>query len=105
MSIIDEILNKTVSGADNSDTLNIENSPGFSIHAVVGAGLTATLKLQGSNTGSNFVDIAGTTESISGSAIDFLWDMDNQYYEYVRLNFSSVTGSGTAVVTSKKKRP
>lgn len=99
----DTLLNETVSGDKNSGALNLENSSKFSIQANVGAGMTAgNFKLQVSNDGVTYTDISGSTKAVTGATTLF-WDAVDQAYEYVRVDISSVTGSASVEIISKKK--
>lgn len=102
-------------GADfTSDPIQIEQYFGYAITAVcTGASADGTIKLQGSvdpaqnplgstPTPVTFVDIGGSTGTISG-ATNVLYNVSNVYYNWVRLVFtrSSGTGSITATINAK----
>jgi hypothetical protein len=101
--MLDTLLNEAVSGNKTSVALNLELSTIVSIQGNIGAGFTtATFKLQTSNDGVNWVDLASSTKVVTGAEIIF-WDISAASYEYIRVDISSVTGSAAVEIISKKK--
>lgn len=100
--MIDVLLDETVTTSAISAKLNLEFSKGYSIQANVGGSLTVgTFKLQSSNDGVNWVDISGSSQA---RANVITWNVADAFYEYVRVDISTVTGSDNVKIISVKKR-
>lgn len=58
-----------------------------------GTNLAGTLKLQASNDGTDFVDVAGSSQAITGAA-SHIWNVTGASYRYVRVAWAYTSGTG-----------
>ena len=88
----------------NSTAVDLRQSLGCSIQATVTAGSSpsGTLKLQGSNDNSNWVDVAGTSSTVSGNT-SIMWNVQQTFYRYIRCAYAFTSGSGTLNVNFEAK--
>lgn len=114
MRVLTQTVDSTSMNASfNGDTMQIGHLEGYSLslRAVeTSATLAGTLKLQGSNNAiredspnndadSNavWVDITGSTQNVSGTG-NFLWNVSEAYYRFVRVVWTRTSGQGTATM-------
>lgn len=90
------------SASRNSESQDLSQDAGFSLQVILsGAALTGSLKLQASNDNSTWTDVPSSSQAVSGiSSAAYLWNMDAQYYQFVRAVWSYTSGTGS-VVSSK----
>lgn len=91
----------------NSTIIPLEQAFGCAIQAVWTGTPNGTIKLQascdlpvnnigqGSQTVTNWTDIANTPQVIAGSSGNFMWNITSAMYRYVRLTYTNTSGSGT----------
>lgn len=97
-----KILDSVAMTADRqSEVIDIGEAIGFSVHAIWTGTPQGTIKVQGSNDGSNFVDV--DTQAAGGAAGQKLFNLANQMYKHVRVyyTFASSTGNLTAYICLK----
>lgn len=71
----------------------------YSVHVIfTGSDVVGTLALQASNDNANFVEVTGSSQAISASG-DFLYNITNANYRYVRVSWAYTSGTGT--ITAK----
>lgn len=68
--------------------------PGFSIHLVYTGAPVGSLKLQASNDGATWEDVASSTVAVS-AASSTLYNLADQYYRLVRVVYTRTSGTGT----------
>jgi hypothetical protein len=86
-------LNETSEVIDTRHIANISI-----VYVATGAG-TATIKIQGSNDGSTWVDIAGQTTNYAGVAQNFFHEKTDFNFAYLRSIASAVAGAVNVVAT------
>lgn len=83
-----------------SDGIFVERCTEYSIQVVFTGTPVGEFKLQGSldaGTPSNWTDITGSAESVT-EAGDILWNAQGVGYRWVRLVYTSTSGSGTLTI-------
>lgn len=89
-----------VSAADagsniTSVAINLGDLETFSIHCDFSSGtLNGTVKLQASNDDSDYVDVSGSSQSISSGA-SHIFNVVNAAYKFVRVDWAQTSGTGT----------
>lgn len=78
----------------DSEIFDIQDMSGFSVQAkwTDKGSLAGSIKLQASNDGTNFVDLATLTATFSGSG-SILWNVSGAYYRYVKVVVTISGGS------------
>lgn len=96
------LLNLVAGNVTNPAVHNADDSGAGSITGVqTTASIIGSLKLQASNDGTNFADIASTTQAVSITAsAAFYWSLADQQYRYVRAVWTYTSGTGAIVVNS-----
>ena len=96
----------TVTSADVfTGAHTFQQAYGYAVQAVwTGAAITGTIKLQATIDGTNWSDIAGTSNAVSGPG-SFLWNVNGAFYDQYRVYFVYTSGSGTITVLSETKGP
>lgn len=105
--MINVTLLDTVSGAADktSNAYDLINLYRFAIQATLtGSNLVGTLKLQASLDNSTWIDVSGSSVSITASA-DQLWDVTAAGYRYVRAVWTYTSGAGNMTITMHIKDP
>lgn len=78
---------------DTSDVIDTRHIANVSVvYSGTGAG-TATIKMQGSNDGTNWVDIAGQSTNYAGVALVFFHEKTDFNFAYMRAIASAVVGA------------
>jgi len=94
-----ETIFSAISATKTLDAMDITRHYGYSVQVVTKnkvIGISAVLKLQCSNDGTNFSDIASATLTISDNGVQML-NLDGLHYRFIR---SVITyTSGTADIT------
>lgn len=81
-----------------SGVLDIGEQRSYAIQALFsGSNVAGTIKLEVSVDGTNFVDLASSSQSISSSA-DFMWNVNEASYRYVRVDWTATSGTGNLTV-------
>lgn len=96
-------LNQAMTGDVNSDVVQITNSPttqaifSYSIQAIwsSGSSLAGVLKIQASNDDTNYVDITGTEQGVTGASGTIMWNISGHSYKSIRLAWDNSAGTGT----------
>jgi hypothetical protein len=81
-----------------SAALDLSHCLGFTVLLVVASTATGTAKLQGSMDGTTWFDLpnSGATANIAVSgAGNYLWNVADAFYPYVRVSYTNSTNSGT----------
>ena len=102
-----ETLLATVSAASNrtSGDLFLGDYIGYSMTVLIsGSDIAGTLKLQASNDQTTYVDISGSSQSITSSA-DHIWSISDAQYLYVRAVWTTSSGTGNITITGFVKEP
>lgn len=101
------LLTAQAAGADfNSSSINILSYKGYFV-SITWTGLNAAdavLKLQASNDGSTFHDVAGATVTLAATPGSHFFQVTDAYYKLFRLNFAhgtNTTGSVSATYVAK----
>jgi len=84
-----------------SNAINVARCIAYSIQIVFTGSPTGEFKLQGSldddGDPTNWTDITGSEESVTAAG-DLLWNAQGVGYKYVRLVYTSTSGTGTMTV-------
>lgn len=98
------VASQSISAGGQSAGWALRQMYGFCVQAVVSSasGLTATLKLQGSNDGTNWTDVASSSQSVSANGT-FVWNYVGAFYDQVRLAWTVSGGSCTLAATITAK--
>lgn len=98
LKILDAVL---MTSNQESESIDIGEASGYAVHAIWTGTPTGTIKVQGSNDNSNFIDI--DSQAAGGAAGQKLFNLANQMYRYTKVvyTFGSSTGSLTAHVSLK----
>lgn len=90
----------TVSGVAEVWDVNCDELRFLSIQAnttEVSVPFQTTMAIKASNDGSNFVDVDGTTVSLSGTTTQ-LWSIADPTFKYARVSYTPVSGSGQLAI-------
>lgn len=96
------VLSSVLMTADRtSSSVDIGECVGFAVHCIWTGTPAGTIKIQGSNDGTNFADI--DSQAAGGGAGQKMFNLSNQMYKYARVvyTFTSSTGSLTAHMSLK----
>jgi hypothetical protein len=88
------VTNGDMSASITSTTQDLSKTNGYSVYAKWTGSPVGTIKLQVSVDGTNFVDLAGSTITVS-SAGDALWEITTAFYDKVNVVYTRTSGSGT----------
>lgn len=101
-----------------SDPIPVEQLWAYAIQAVWTGTPNGTLKLQascdapdkavqasngGPYTVTNWTDISGSSNSVTGSAGSFMWNVSDVGYRFVRLSYTNSSSSGTLTAKASLK--
>lgn len=76
-----------------------------SIQAVwSGSSPIGTLHIQASCDGTNYTDVSGGSQAVSGNTGTLLFNLQDIGYAYLRAFYDNTSGTGTLTVTSNGKR-
>lgn len=82
----------------NGESQQLEYMTGFSFHCIwTATTVSATVTVQCSNDGTNWEDVAGTTENITADG-SVMYNVSDVYYKYVRLQITYSSGTITTFV-------
>ncbi len=97
----DQIIPQTdATSSRKSNTLDLGDLKDVSIQVTfTGSDLTGTLKLEASNNGTTFVDVAESTEAVTLSE-DHIWNLAVANYRFLRADWVYTSGSGTIQMDS-----
>ena len=97
--IVEEIFNKSVSSDTNTRSINIQKcvSYGFQLVTTNQSGFSATLTLEGSLDGIEWIPVPDSSQAHTGNDKS-LYDVTRTAIAFVRLVISSVAGSADVVV-------
>ena len=89
-----KIINETnVTLTANYDSQQVERIHGYSVQFVwTATAVDATIKLQASNDGTNWDDIAGASCTITNTSDSKLFNLPEVYYRYFRPRVEVITG-------------
>lgn len=98
---------KSIVGANasfNSDIFDIQDMAGYAIQAKWSnqVGLAGSIKLQASNDGSNWEDVASSSQTFAGNG-QFLWNVTTAFYRYVRVVATITGGSANFEINGNSK--
>ena len=93
----DTILNAADMTSNQSATQQLDQIFGYSVQAVYTGSPTGTLKLQASNDNTSYVDIADSSNSITGAG-ETMWNVTSANYAYVKVVYTASSGSGSLTV-------
>lgn len=91
----DVMVNAQSMGASFNGTAKQLVVTGFSIQSVYSGTPSGTLKLQGSNDGTNYDDVPSASSALTGSAGSSLWNLSNIYFKYIRVVWTRTGGTGS----------
>lgn len=86
-----------------SEVLDIAELVGYCIHAIWTGTPNGQIRVQGSNDGTNFVNIS--TQNTGGSSGQYLLNVEHAHYRYLRLfyNRTGSTGALDCYVSGKRE--
>lgn len=91
---------KTLDAADMSsnitgDVINIQNVKGYAVQFIwTGASPVGELDIEASNDGETFTSILDSTLEVAANSGDYLVNVENALYGYIRVVYTSTSGSG-----------
>jgi hypothetical protein len=88
------VTNGDMSASITSDTINLVNKEGFSIHAIYTGSPVGTLNVSGSIDGVTFTSIPDSLLSISAAG-DVLYNFREVNYVFARVVWTFTSGTGT----------
>lgn len=99
-----KLLSQSVSGAAvQSKALDVRGLHLASFHVNCGAGLNATFQILGSNDGVNFPDLQEVVSPITGSAANFMVNLDGVAVAYLKFQVTPSSGTGQVDVWGAAK--
>ena len=92
----DEVANSSTS---LSEAVELHFITGYSVQAIwTGAATTGTIKLQQSINGSDWEDVASSSQAIAGAG-SFMWNVTDAHYKYFRVSVEETAGNPLTVNT------
>lgn len=88
------IENANMSASFQSDTINLTQKTGFSIHAIFTGSPVGTLYIAVSIDNENWILLADSEQAIT-EAGDVLYNVESSKYSLARLHYSFTSGSGS----------
>lgn len=118
MRVVNEVILSAgdASGDLNSSALYLDQMFGFAMAAVITGAPVGSLKLQGSvaygprsnaltadgTTIPDWNDISGSTQAVTGAG-EVTWNFNGTFYKWVRVVYTSTSGTGAITVTANAK--
>lgn len=93
---------QSMASSFNSNAFNLDRTPIFAIQAVYTGSPVGTLKLQSSNDGTNWDDIAGSTVAVSAAGSQ-TWNYTGAGFGKVRLVYTATSGTGSLTATGRRR--
>lgn len=84
----------SLSASVSSDTVDLLNFDGYSVQVIMTGSPVGTLKIQGTNDGTNFEDIPDTSFAVTTSG-GVLYNCVEQQYNRFKVVYTRASGSGT----------
>lgn len=96
------INNGSMAGSLTSTVIDIAEILLYSVHAIWTGTPTGSISVQGSNDGTNFVEVA--SQATGGAAGQYLLNIEKAGYKYVRVQFIRTGSTGSLTVYLAGKR-
>lgn len=82
-----------------SESLNIQQAKGYAVQASwTGTSPVGTFEVQGSNDNVIFTSVTSSPIAISGNSGDFLLNVENAQYGFMRVKYNYTSGVGSLTV-------
>lgn len=96
------ISNGSMAGSLSATPVDISEFPCYSVHGIWTGSPVGTISVQGSNDGTNFVEVA--SQATGGSAGQYLLNVEKAGYKFVRVQYTRTSGTGALTVYLSGKR-